>query len=275
MKINFTNLTFLLLASICFISCKKTVEVIPEKTISAKDISIIGPGKEYIKVLDGDYKLKVENDKIYIPVKFELIQKYDGKNPKMGNLGLSPLDKSNVAVRDVGYSFSPATMSDWSKVEDLLASDVGATNTISFEWDYFSDREKMAKIMKETNNFEITNTEIKDDLVRKNEQLIRESNRNDEVEEEPKKEVASTSKSSDKVDEALDSYEDYVDQYIKFLKKAQNGDNSAMAEYPSLMQKATDMQEKIDGMKDDFSPKQMSRMMKIVNKMNTAAMEMQ
>lgn len=275
MKINFTNVAFFLFASMSILSCKKTVEVIPEKSISATDISIIGPGKEYIKVLDGDYKLKVENDKIYIPFKFELIKKYDGNNPQMGNLGLSPLDASNVAVRDVGYSFSPATMSDWSKVEDLLASDVGATTTISFEWDYFSDREKMAKIMKETNNFEITNTEIKDDLVRTNEELIRESNRNDEVEEEPKEEVASTSESNDKIDEALDSYEEYIDSYTKFLKKAQKGDNSAMAEYPAMMQKATDMQQKMDDMKNEFSAKQMSRLMKIVNKMNTAAMEMQ
>lgn len=88
-------------------------------------------------------------------------------------------------------------------------------------------------------------------------------------------EVASSSNDSDKVDKALDSYEAYVDQYIKFLKKAQKGDNSAMAEYPSLMQKATDMQEKMDDMKDDFSAKQMGRMMKIQTKMTNAAIEMQ
>lgn len=80
---------------------------------------------------------------------------------------------------------------------------------------------------------------------------------------------------SSKVDDALDSYEEYVDSYIKFLKKAQKGDNSAMAEYPALMQKTTDMQMKIDDMKNDFSTKQMSRMMKIQTKMTTAALDMQ
>ncbi len=88
-------------------------------------------------------------------------------------------------------------------------------------------------------------------------------------------EVASTSNDSNKTDEALDSYESYVDQYIKFLKKAQKGDNSAMAEYPALMEKATEMQEKMDDMKSDFSGKQMARMMKIQNKMTMAALEMQ
>ena len=88
-------------------------------------------------------------------------------------------------------------------------------------------------------------------------------------------ELSSESNSNIEIDEALNSYEEYVDQYITFLKKAQKGDISAMAEYPSLMQKANEANEKLENMKDDFSSSQISRMMKIQTKMTNAALEMQ
>lgn len=88
-------------------------------------------------------------------------------------------------------------------------------------------------------------------------------------------ELSSESNSNTEIDEALNSYEEYVDQYIIFLKKAQKGDNLAMAEYPSLMQKANDWSEKLEDMKGDFNSSQISRMMKIQTKITNAALEMQ
>ena len=67
----------------------------------------------------------------------------------------------------------------------------------------------------------------------------------------------------------LDDYDEYVTEYVKFYKKAMKGDNSAMAEYPAMMEKATKLQESMEKAQgnDQLSAKQISRMMKIQAKM--------
>lgn len=89
------------------------------------------------------------------------------------------------------------------------------------------------------------------------------------------KEVAeSSSSSSEDFDAVLDSYEKYVDKYISFMKKASNGDLTAMAEYPSLLQQAEEFGDKLERAKGDLTASQMARFNKIQAKMLKAAQEM-
>lgn len=75
-------------------------------------------------------------------------------------------------------------------------------------------------------------------------------------------------------DELLDSYEQFVDQYISLVKKASKGDVTAIAEYPSVMEKATEFAEKMKGAQSDMSSSQWARYMEITNKMSKAALEL-
>ena len=75
-------------------------------------------------------------------------------------------------------------------------------------------------------------------------------------------------------DSMLDSYEQYVNKYIALLKKASNGDMTAMAEYAGLMQKAQELSDKMDGAQGDMSASKWARYVKITTKMTTAAQEM-
>ena len=75
--------------------------------------------------------------------------------------------------------------------------------------------------------------------------------------------------------ELLDSYEKYVDKYIAFMKRANNGDMSAMSEYPKFLQSAQDLSEKLQNAQGDMSPSQWSKYMKIQQKMINAAQKMQ
>ena len=86
---------------------------------------------------------------------------------------------------------------------------------------------------------------------------------------------SSSSSESEDWDDLLDSYEQYVDKYISYVKKAANGDMSALAEYPSLMEKAQEFSEKMEGAQGDMSTSQWTRYMNITNKMSKAALEMQ
>lgn len=80
----------------------------------------------------------------------------------------------------------------------------------------------------------------------------------------------SSSKSED-WDALLKSYEQYVDKYITYVKKAAKGDMSALKEYPSLMQKAEEFGDKMENAQDDMSASQWAKYMKITQKMLSAA----
>lgn len=75
-------------------------------------------------------------------------------------------------------------------------------------------------------------------------------------------------------DALLDSYEEYVDKYISYVRKAAQGDMSALSEYPSLMEKAQEFSEKMQNAQGDMSSSQWSRYMRITNKMTQAAANM-
>ena len=85
--------------------------------------------------------------------------------------------------------------------------------------------------------------------------------------------VSCSSTGSADWDSMLDSYEQYVNKYIALLKKAANGDMTAMAEYAGLMQKAQELSDKMDGAQGDMSASKWARYMKITTKMTTAAQE--
>lgn len=100
------------------------------------------------------------------------------------------------------------------------------------------------------------------------------------VEEEPEEEpeeaapVSQSSSSSQDWDALLDSYEEYVNKYIEFYKKAQNGDMSAMTEYASMMQKAQDYANKLENARGEISAAQLARFQKIQAKMLEAVQNM-
>lgn len=83
-----------------------------------------------------------------------------------------------------------------------------------------------------------------------------------------------SSSSNEDWDELLDSYEQYVDKYISYLKKASKGDLSAISEYPSLMEKAQEFDNKIKNVENDMSVSQWARYNKISMKMLEAAQNM-
>ncbi len=81
----------------------------------------------------------------------------------------------------------------------------------------------------------------------------------------------STSASNTDWDEVLDEYEKYIDQYIALAKKAEAGDMSALAEYPSFLEQAQTTNEKLTKAKGEMSAAQLARYTKITSKMASAA----
>ena len=77
--------------------------------------------------------------------------------------------------------------------------------------------------------------------------------------------------SSENWDKVLDSYEKYVNKYIATLKKASNGDPTAMAEYASLLKEAEKLNKKLQKAQGSMTAAQLARYEKITMKMANAA----
>lgn len=70
--------------------------------------------------------------------------------------------------------------------------------------------------------------------------------------------------------EALDEYEELVDQYVKFFEKAEGGDIDALSEYPELLAKAQSAYEALDAVKSELTVDELARLNKIQMKMVNA-----
>lgn len=84
----------------------------------------------------------------------------------------------------------------------------------------------------------------------------------------------SSSSGSEDWDALLDEYENLVDKYIALLKKANQGDMSALAEYAGMMEQAQVLGEEMSGAQGEMSSAQWSRYSKILQKMTKAAQSM-
>ena len=84
-----------------------------------------------------------------------------------------------------------------------------------------------------------------------------------------------SSKSAENWDEIIKNYGEYVDKYIVLAQKASKGDASALQEYPAMMEKATELSDKLDKAKEGtLTPEQVKRFSEIAMKMANAATQM-
>lgn len=248
-----------------------------EKNVSVSDVQISGFLKEYVKVVADEYKFTNNGDDAFITVQFELENKPNSnvcrhKHPE--NIRLNPIGKGQSII-DLGtYGFEPSR-SEMGKLKSLLNSGtVGDKVRVSFEWTYFGISDDEGKlIFNEAESFEILDNtlnfcnDLSNDDLHWDDGYVSSSKTSTNT----KKTKVSANNNWDKT---LDSYEEYVDQYIILLNKVENGDNSAMTEYPKMMEKATDLSEKLNNAGDDLTNKQMKRFLELQNKFSTALQNM-
>ena len=84
--------------------------------------------------------------------------------------------------------------------------------------------------------------------------------------EEASAESVSDSKDWDAV---LDSYEEYVNSYVRLMKKAQDGDMEALSEYADMLEKAERISSQLEDAGGELSSSQMARYQRILRKMTS------
>ena len=268
---------------LCLASCGKG----DENSVTLKVETELGPLADYIKVTDQEVVVKMSDEKedgadckvITSSLALEVIKSVATNHSFYFDAVV--LDKDHVEIGTLPY-FNIESISDYDNgdlTNVLLAGSLRAQMKDSDKVAEITpeDQEEMNKIFKEGVYIVIKpndpNAKFEEYKGKSSSAEVVESS-DDTIAEDEDIAVSSSSSSSQDWDAMLDSYEEYVDNYISLLKKAANGDRSAMAEYPALMKKAQEFGNEMKNAQGSMSASQLARYTKISTKMLKAAQEM-
>lgn len=268
---------------LCLASCGKG----DENSVTLKVETELGPLADYIKVTDQEVVVKMSDEKkdsvdykvITSSLALEVIKSVATNHSFYFDAVV--LDKDHVEIAELPFFVVDAILDydngDLSEV--LLAGSLRAQMKDSEEVAEITpeDQEELNKIFKEgayiVIKLRFPNAKFEEYKGKSSNAEVVESS-DDTIAEDEDIAVSSSSSSSQDWDAMLDSYEEYVDNYISLLKKAANGDRSAMAEYPALMKKAQEFGNEMRNAQGSMSASQLARYTKISTKMLKAAQEM-
>lgn len=177
------------------------------------------------------------------------------------------MKKSNIILGAIFsivlISCGSSIESDAEKVAKLICE---ASNDSS---KYSENDEKASKISdkytgKDKEEFEKLVNEKAKDCLYGDAVILQDENSSDSYED------SVSSRSSEDIDAMLDSYEDYINEYISYMNKMNNDDMSALSDLPALNEKGQEWASKMEKAKGNMTARQLSRMSEIINKMNIA-----
>ena len=275
------------LLSICMVSCseKKSEEIV--LTPSSSEVS--GDLSDCFTVDYRDYK--VTKNSLYDIVTIE-IERTDKDLPfELGDRELCSFS-SHLFAANVQVGFGIEFLDEDGNIVDKVSADGSGTsgsydtdeavalcklksgqkgtirftiheeakNAVSFRISsaYKENKESESNLTTTEDNSDLSSDEISDN----------DFDEDDELDEDDDNDTGSEDWNA-----LLKSYEQYVDKYIALMKKASNGDMSAMAEYASLLSKAQDLSKKMEKAKGQMSVSQWEKYNKITMKMAKAIKE--
>ena len=270
--------------TVCLTSCGGKGN---ENSVTLKVEAELGPLADYIKVTDREVVVKMSDEKkdsedykvitssLALEVTKSVATKYGF------DFEVEVLDKDHVKIATLP-DFDIESISDYDNGEFnyvLYAGTVRAQMERKRKVAKFTpeDQEEWNKILKEGAYIVIKPRNSDEKFVEykgksSNKEAIESSD--DTTTEDEDIAVSSSSTSSQDWDAMLDSYEECVDSYISLLKKASNGDMTAMEEYPALMNKAQKLSDEMQNAQGSMSASQLARYSRISTKMLKAAQEM-
>lgn len=281
--------------AICLVSCgdkKKTEEKSEEIVLTPETTKIKGDLGDYFEVVDKEYTVTDDwGDMVTIEVKrtdtdyaFNLkgVEPYgtfgQGITGHAG-FGIEILDeKGNVIEKTPATASGLGGMYSSDDMKEALKLKAGETGTVRWSFHFDSDKKPVkfrltsAYEQEDSSNWDSDSGSSDDDDDSSSDDD--DSYSSSSLDDNDSYSSSSSSGSQD-WDALLKSYEQYVDKYISYMKKAAKGDMSALSEYPTLMEKAQELSSKMEDAQGEMSASQWARYMKITNKMAQAAQQMQ
>ena len=276
-----------LVSLLSFTSCNNAKDGKVELDVTNAEVE--GDNNDIVSIEDGNYTLvgTVKGDmgqELYIQVKVRL------KNPVKksaeeisfvtGNVNLEIIDENDMSMIKL-----PLKENEEFK---KFITEGKEDDTKEFKFSYvMSDKDQYAQIMKEAKsvklvdlslyNYENTDMIADEGSASYDEDIdnssdIDNSDDNDETSDDDSS-FDETSEDNN-LDELLDKYEEYYDTYISLMKKAKNGDMSAVVEYGKYLKKSQELSKKIEQAKGDLTTSQLARFQKIQMKLMKAMKEL-
>lgn len=276
-----------LVSLLSFTSCNNAKDGKVELDVTNAEVE--GDNNDIVSIEDGNYTLvgTVKEDmgqELYIQVKVRL------KNPVKksaeeisfvtGNVNLEIIDENDMSMIKL-----PLKENEEFK---KFITEGKEDDTKEFKFSYvMNDKDQYAQIMKEAKsvklvdlslyNYENTDMIADEGSASYDEDIdnssdIDNSDDNDETSDDDSS-FDETSEDNN-LDELLDKYEEYYDTYISLMKKAKNGDMSAVVEYGKYLKKSQELSKKIEQAKGDLTTSQLARFQKIQMKLMKAMKEL-
>lgn len=270
--------------AVCLASCggKKNSSENEEIVITPETTHIKGDLGDYFEVVDKEYTITHDfGDMVSIEVKrtdadylFDLngVEPYgtygQGVTGNAG-FGIEILDENGSVIEKIAATASGMSgMYSSDDMKEALKLKAGETGTV--RWSFHLDGDKKPAKFRITSAYEEVDSSNWDSSSSSSD-----DESDDNSSDDDDSYISSSSSDSQDWDALLDSYEQYVDKYISYMKKAAKGDTSALSEYPALMKKAQEFSNKLSGAQGVMSASQWARYMRITNKMTKAAQQMQ
>lgn len=231
-------------------------------TLTPESTSIKGDLSDYYEVVEkeytttGNYRTMMDNNHAIVSVEIKRTDKEFDFDPEStfpmgtvsegmtGNVGfgIEILDESgNVISKSAPTNGGLGGMYSDTDMKEALKLKAGESATVRWEMN-FEDKDKPVK-------FRITSAYEKSGY--KGSTAV----------------STNTSSSSNNWDSILDSYEKYVDKYIIIYKKVLSGDTTAAIEMTNMLEKAQDLQNKLENAESELTPSQAARLAKINSKL--------
>lgn len=270
-----------------FTSCNNAKDGKVELDVTNAEVE--GDNKDIVSIEDGNYTLvgTVKGDmgqELYIKVKVRL------KNPVKksaeeisfvtGNVNLEIIDENDMSMIKLPLKENE----EFKKFITQGKED----DTKEFKFSYvMNNKDQYAQIMKGAKsvklvdlslyNYENTDMVADEGSAGYGEEIDNSSdidNSNDNNEASDDDSSFDETSENNNLDELLDKYEEYYDSYISLMKKAKNGDMSAVVEYGKYLKKAQELSNKLEQAKGDLTTSPLARFQKIQMKLMKAMKEL-
>mgnify|MGYP003397680814 CR=1 FL=1 len=254
-------------------SCDKTVAKIVLNEDLEYVVDVYGDEEDFFEPVAGVYPVTEKDGKLQVTIEFEKTKNTSSKKYIAEEFILNPSDKDDHYIKVNGKEIEFQAENRTSAAQDLLNAKVGDKVKVSFSYlpvDKQSKQELVGKIY--SCDFDLSLEEEEENIENTSSlsSFSNDDDSEDDGDDEDDEEIAS-SKNSTNWDKVLDEYESYVNQYIVLMKKAKNGDMSAMNEYAKMLEKAQNFADKLEDADDAMTTAQMTRYTKITAKMTQAA----
>lgn len=254
---------YLVIMAILMVACSGIPK---EKEVTVSNVSISGTLRDFVKVVDGTYTFTNNGKEAFATIEFELVNEPYGEVAPI----LSKTNSSQVILQildskgnyiELGLWGFRADYRELEKLDDLIyKGKIGDKRRISFSMHYFNSNENGELVFTDATNFEVVDNAFN-------------YGSDEDIVSTKTLDSKSITMTGENWDEMLDSYEQYVEQYLKYVKKVNDGDISAMTEYAELLDTTTDLSKKMEMAKGQLSTKQLKRYLNITNKFTTGIVD--